>query len=113
MYDNYNYPVGADNINAPWNKEELEPEEIEVTVSITLSKTFKIKVDDYNIEECNKEKYYDYSNCNLREAVKNQIILPCKSYKYINGNTNVGKQAIKDLKGWDVDDFEVINENYK
>ena len=39
------YPPGAEHDpNAPWNQEELPEREIEVTVSVTLSKTVKIKV---------------------------------------------------------------------
>ena len=42
------YPMGAEfDKNAPYNQVEPEPLEIEVTVSVTLSKTMKIKVNDY------------------------------------------------------------------
>ena len=45
---NDNYPLGAANDpNAPFNKVDPEPIEVEVTVSITLSKTVKIYVDDF------------------------------------------------------------------
>ena len=44
MYDNYNYPLGADNPDAPWNQKENPEREIEVTVSVTLSKTIKVTV---------------------------------------------------------------------
>ena len=92
--DNYNYPMGADTADAPWNQVEPEPIEVEVTVSITLSKTVKVYVDDYIQEapESDGEVYYagdiDLSNCDLKTAVKNQITLP-------------------NMEGWNVDDFEV------
>ena len=39
------YPLGAQyDPNAPYNKKPLPEKEVEVLVSITLSKTFKIKV---------------------------------------------------------------------
>lgn len=54
--------------------------EIEVLVSLTLSKSIKIKVDDYDetIEKDEDGKYsiIDYSNCNLINAVKDQVYLP-------------------------------------
>ena len=96
--DNYNYPMGADTANAPWNQVDPEPIEVEVTVSITLSKTVKIYVDDYIQEapEVDEDGHYyqgdiDLSNCDLKSAVKNQITLP-------------------NMEGWNVDDFEVILE---
>lgn len=48
MYDNYNYPLGADNSSAPWNEKENEPKEFQCTVSVTLEKTMKIETSCYN-----------------------------------------------------------------
>ena len=67
----------------------------EVTVSITLSKTFTIKVEDHE---------------SLQRAVENQVILPNNAYYYIQDKP-VTKQALKDLKDWHVDDFAVVLEN--
>lgn len=108
------YPPGAEHDpNAPWNQVDNPEREIEVTVSVTLSKTVKIKVSDYNIIDSGKDEdgeYYediDYSNCDLESAVKEQIYLPQEAYKYIIS----GKKSAKDdLKGWCVDDFEVLKE---
>ena len=59
---------------APWNDKELNPEEVEVTVSITLSKTFKIKVDDYKEdietdEEGNSTINYDFTDCDPKSFI--------------------------------------------
>lgn len=51
MYDNYNYPAGADTPDAPWNQEEVPEVEFNVTCSISLSKTVQVHTDDY-IPEC-------------------------------------------------------------
>lgn len=67
----------------------------EVTVSITLSKTFTIKVEDHK---------------SLQWAVKNQVILPSNAHHYIQDKP-VTRQALRDLKDWHVDDFVVIKEN--
>lgn len=93
-----NYPPGAANDPlAPYNQVDPEPIEIEVTVSITLSKTVKIYVDDYIQEapEVDEDGHYykgdiDFSECNLSKAVKEQITLPNEK-----------------VEGWNVDDFEV------
>lgn len=113
--DNYNYPMGADTKDAPWNQVDNPEEEIEVTVSITLSKTVKIKVSDYQITDSGKDEDgehfedIDYSNCDLKSAVKEQITLPQDGYLYVRGDHENSK-LIEDLSGWNVDDFEVILE---
>lgn len=110
--DNYNYPIGADTKNAPWNQTDNPEREIEVTVSVTLSKTIKIKVSDYEIIDSGKDEdgeYFediDYSNCDLKKAVEEQITLPQNACVYMLPQTKV----CKDLVGWNVDDMEVILE---
>lgn len=112
--DNYNYPMGADTKDAPWNQADNPEREIEVTVSVTLSKTVKIKVSDYEITDSGKDEdgeYFEdinYSNCDLKGAVEEQITLPQDAYKYVKGEFNNDQR--NDLEGWDVDDFEVIEE---
>lgn len=111
------YPPGAEHDpNAPWNQVDNPEREIEVTVSVTLSKTVKIKVSDYQITDSGKDEdgeYFediDYSDCDLKGAVEEQIVLPQKAWDYIAPKSKKEVQAIFDLKGWNVDDFEVINE---
>ena len=107
--DNYNYPMGADTKDAPWNQVDNPEREIEVTVSVTLSKTVKIKVSDYEITDSGKDEdgeYFediDYSNCNLKDAVKEQVILPQSAHMYVKGNSKVQE----DLSNWYVDDLEI------
>lgn len=114
IMDNYNYPMGADTEDAPWNQVDNPEREIEVTVSVTLSKTVKIKVSDYGITDSGKDEdgeYFediDYSKCDLKRAVEEQITLPQDAYKYVKGEFD--NDQYNDLKGWCVDDFEVIEE---
>lgn len=114
--DNYNYPMGVDTKDAPWNQVDNPEREIEVTVSVTLSKTVKIKVSDYEITDSGKDEdgeYFedvDYSNCDLKSAVEKQIVLPQKAWDYIVPISNREVNAISDLKDWNVDDFEIIEE---
>ena len=108
--DNYNYPCGTDEPNAPWNQADNPEREIEVTVSVTLSKTVKIKVSDYEITDSGKDEDGEYfedidcSNCDLKSAVEEQIILPQNAHMYVKSNPKVHE----DLSNWCVDDFEVI-----
>ena len=87
---NSNYPPmsQSDWDRAPWNEIELPPKEVEVTVSVTISKTMKVPVGDYIIDE---EGNIDFSECDLKKAVEENVRLP---------NT----------KGWDLDNFEVVIE---
>ena len=83
------YPAGAEfDPRAPWNEVELPPKDVEVTISAIVSKTMKVPVRDYIIDE---EGNIDFSDCDLKKAVEENIRLP---------NT----------KGWDLDNFEVVLE---
>lgn len=106
--NNYDYPWGADTSDAPWNQSDPEPKKVDVTVSITLSKHFTIEVNDY-IEEVDQDEdgiytTIDYSDCDLKKAVQEQINLPNEAYKLALIET----KYYNDLKDWCVDDFEVI-----
>lgn len=75
------YPTGTyNNPDAPWNEVIKKPQKVEVTVSITLSKTVEIEVDDYTTEEINEDgiynTIYNFDNYDLEQAVRNQINLP-------------------------------------
>ena len=83
------YPAGAEfDPRAPWNEVELPPKDVEVTISAIVSKTIKVPVRDYIIDE---EGNIDFSECDLKKAVEENVRLP---------NT----------KGWDLDNFEVVIE---
>ena len=95
--NNYNYPMGADTPDAPWNQVEPEPRKVEVTVSITLSKTVEVEVTDYTAEEdYDEDGYnginYDYSECDLEQAVRDQVTLP---------------NSVREFNDWVEDDFAV------
>ena len=112
--------------NDSYEQEDLPSKEVEVTISVTLSKTVKVMVDDYVVEEDADEdgRYlnYDYSDCDLQRAVEEQVVLPQNLAEYTENMFNhdlnlkaVGmpkylKDAIADCKDWCVDEMEVILE---
>ena len=107
------YPPGAEHDpRAPYNEVDLPEKEIEVCISIALSKTVKVKVSDYTIVDSGKDEdgeYFediDYSDCDLKTAVEEQITLPQNAYKHILPQTKL----YENLKGWNVDEFEVMLE---
>lgn len=97
MKDNYPLLSQSEERIAPWNAKENMPKKVEVTVSITLSKTVEIEVTDYTAteeidEDNNHNIIYDYSECNLEQAVRDQIPLPNSAWEF---------------NDWDEDDFAV------
>lgn len=121
------YPPGAEfDADAPYNQVDLPEKEIEVTISVTLSKTVKVRVSDYRIEEGKDEDGYyrtcDCSDCAIHDAVDNQIVFPQNLAEFTErmfdhdlnlkaaGMPKYLKDAIEDCKGWIVDDYEVISE---
>ena len=58
MYDNYNYPMGADNEDAPWNEKENKPITRKCEVIVTLSKEH-VPVDTKNYTE-EEPEYPDF-----------------------------------------------------
>ena len=87
LNSNSNYPPMSQSEwdSAPWNEVELPPKDVEVTVSITVSKTMKVPVTDYIIDD----EGIDVSCCDLNKAVAD------------SGH-------LLNFKDWHVDDFEVI-----
>ena len=104
---NGNYPAGADVPWAPWNEPPVEDIDVEVTVSLTISKTLKIHIPGMN------GKPFPITDSELKDAVINQKWLPHKI-------SNIGdliikpspeqKSIIEDLENWNEDDFEVVLE---
>lgn len=127
MMESGGYPPGAEfDPRAPYNQVDLPEKEIEVTISVTLSKTVKVMVNDYEVEEDADEggRYlsYDFSGCNLNKAVEDQVVLPQNLAEFTErmfnhdlklkaaGMPRYLKEAIEDCKGWTVDEMEVIEE---
>lgn len=106
-----NYPLGAANDpRAPYNQCENPEVEVDVTVSITLSKTVKVLVTDYDlIEDIDEDGVVverDFSNTNFLAAVEEQVILPQDASLYVDVGSNL--KAADDLSGWHVDEFECV-----
>ena len=64
MYDNYNYPPGADTPVAPWNEPIVPEREFDVTISMSLSRTVQCYTNKYipEVDEENGHLYVDTSD---------------------------------------------------
>lgn len=50
MYNNFDYPIGADTPSAPWNSPSIPEKEFQVTASQTLSKPQSILTNNYRLD---------------------------------------------------------------
>lgn len=102
-----NTPNGAnEDRRAPWHDIGIHEdffEEVEITVSVTLSKTIKTKVPSYKKDD----------DAYLRRHVQSEMVLPQDAHHYFGDSisSNSRESIQSDLEGWVVDDFEVIIED--
>ena len=127
MYDNYNYPPGADTPDAPWNQpSEPDPIVIEATVNTTLFKN-DVTVETSNYDVVHDDDFGDasielndgYSDVEkyYTEQHKSIIELLEELAKYIKGELaggNLSRQRrqehecmLEDCQGWKQYSFEV------
>ena len=127
MYNNYDYPLGADNSSAPWN--QVENSEIErdceetITRKITLSTTDYVAEEDWDnefgkcvsVDTSDTDWAGEYSN---QEYTVLELIDKLKAYveediKNTSPNTGKGRELQRLLSacdGWEQVDLEVGEE---
>lgn len=121
------YPPGAEfDPNAPYNQSEPEPIKLDVYITQVFSKPANIEVTDYEYEVDEFDKYYYTSNCDLKGATRNQVTtiedilteLP-NIYKELTTDDSgtITKYQLNRLKvlakaceGWNLDEFEVVED---
>lgn len=115
MHESGYYPPGAEfDPNAPWNQVDPPEEPFEVTVSITLSKTFTVNVPNPTHTEVDEDGAYTVSDREpiTEEDVRNQCYLPDEVLKLIaeGKEFNSSNKLKQDCAGWSVDECEVIED---
>lgn len=97
-----------------------DSKKVDITVSITLSKSFTIYTDNYQLEP-NTDKegntFTDVVFDDLKLDIIEQIYLPSESEDIVRkiydgylSSDIVKEKVLKDLSDWNVDDFTVIKE---
>jgi hypothetical protein len=122
MYDNYNYPPGADTPDAPWNQVELDPIDVNVVAEVTLVHNAKVATTNYvacTDEEdgsYNEELYDGYKDIEeyYKEQHKSIPDLLNELAKYIKGelageNLSYQRRQELELMLEDCEDWEVSN----
>jgi len=119
--DNYNYPPGADTPDAPWNQSEQEAQEVEVTLSTTLSKVCNILSTNYEAGRDEEGWCFDFDS-NQTEAARESnlsavdalneaasVLQRIMDLHLLDAHLNLYK-AVKAAKegceGWEEDEFE-------
>lgn len=79
--DNYNYPLGADTKDAPWNQEDPPIKDFDVVISQTLSKSTSVSTSDYIYssergEDGDLEEETDTSETDWNKAYKEDHYTP-------------------------------------
>lgn len=129
MYDNHNYPVGADNENAPWNQRDNDPIKVNVKINVSLTGDMKIETTDYTEEEWHDVEYDDgelhrtggvtrsFDDCDFIGEIKKQYVpleeLLAMLKKYVEKDDKVGKyernKIIASCEAYKVDYTEVVD----
>ena len=111
--DNYNYPMGADTPDAPWNQRDPEPVEVEVQVSIARPKNIKLPVTDYIVEPGGIDEdgvpmsqLYVFDDCDFHQALKDNVTLPHQLADLMEG-CKLTKYDVADCKGWELEEVEI------
>lgn len=130
MYDNYNYPMGADTPSAPWNQ-PCDPGPVELNVEVTMCLSHRTTVqttnyDDSTDEEGYTERDFHDSASDIQEYYEKQHKsipqLLGELAKYINGELHSGglssmrrqelEEMLDDCNGWEVNDLEIEDYDY-
>lgn len=121
MYDNYNYPPGADTPDAPWNEREIPEIEVTAEITVLLKKSdIKVLTSNYYIEEDGKTELNDcfYNIAEYYGKQHNSIPkLLGELAKYIKGELAGGdvsasrrqelEAMLEDCEGWEITDTDV------
>lgn len=107
MYDNYNYPLGADDERAPWNQKE--PDQIETAVDVyqmLYKSTYALVYEDEQDKEYFEDEYREdhYTPYELIEKLK--YFLENKD-KFDSLSEYKRNKLINECSDWEVEDFTV------
>lgn len=119
MYDNYNYPLGADTPDAPWNEPVIPERDFDIDVEFVMSKTVTVTTNDYapeyddedgreyaNTENTDWEKAYDNSgNLTIAEMLQELESYVKDDMTKTAPNTGKGRylqRVLESCQGWEV-----------
>lgn len=103
--------------NTPWNEVVNPPRKVDVTVTMTISKTFTVETTEYTMEKDINEDgnvgvIYKYADGALERAVDEQVTLPNQAYDELHHAVFLtedyqARDSMEDLNGWHTESLEV------
>ena len=132
MNDNYHYPAGADNDDAPWNQPpDHELVKLGLSMTVSLFNVVTVETSNYSQEDDDEtqsvcvnvhdnahdlEQYYKNQHYSIEEMlVELQNYIQVELLEVIDKYRKEHLQAmLEDAKGWtqqdiDIEDYEVID----
>ena len=129
MYDNYNYPIGADTPDAPWNEKEIEEIPVKLWINASLVKEVIVMTDSYSVE---RDEEFGGADIELHDGNADMLALYQDQHNSIpkmldelaqyikvelaGGNLSCVRkqelqQMLEDCQGWDeephIEDYEL------
>lgn len=121
MYDDYNYPAGADTPDAPWNETSVPEREFDVEVSFVMRKVVTVTTDDYvpefdeedgrtyaNTENTDWDKAYGNSCHTIKELLhelENYVKEDIKRHQGSTAKVNRLNRILEDCQKWEIEDI--------
>ena len=109
MYNNYDYPVGADTPDAPWNQEDPPEKPFSVAVSCSLSKDVNVTSTEYDSDDKLDCPWNDYVAAEYTPSEIIEFAKQCAEYMLSNKDFKVQskyglKKMIDSCTGWNTDE---------
>jgi hypothetical protein len=107
--DNYNYPMGADTKEAPWNENDQPEKLFGITVSCNLSKDVGITSIDYDSDDKLNCPWNDYAASEYTPSEIIEFAKQCAEYMLSNKDFKIKsnydfKNMIDSCTGWNIDE---------
>lgn len=90
--------------------EVTAPKTTKVTVSLTISKTFKVPTKGCYVEYIDADGRCIINEDTLQDLVREHFVLPNEAYKYIKAKTKKEESIVEDLQEWNEDDLVITQE---
>lgn len=126
--DTYNFPLGADTKDAPWNKEGTPKRDFDVFISQTLSKSTSVSTDDYicsvekgedgeveediDTSETDWERAYTEEHLTLTGLIREckKFLLKCKQGEHYSKDKATIDKLLRECEGWSLDDLVIMED---
>lgn len=109
MYNNWDYPMGADTPDAPWNEVDPPEKPFSVTVSCSISKDVSVTSTEYDYDDKLECPWNDYVASEYTPSEIIEFAKQCAKYMLSNKDFKVKskyglEKMIDSCTGWNTDE---------